>query len=239
QERGLQGANEKTLQAKLARSGDQLRGQKVDGVVWLQENPLLAVSSSSLQTLLDRTVQSVSEYHKTHPLFPGIPKQEILSGLPISKEIISGVLEIAAKKGLIALRQDSVSLPGWIPAASEKEQVLSTKAEASLIQHRLEFPQIDAWAHELGLSQEQARKILYWLVRESRAIKIDDDYFIHSTIWTDLKQKIKSLKETRKTFGVADFKTLFGVSRKYAIPLLERLDREGVTRRAGNERIIL
>lgn len=70
-------------------------------------------------------------------------------------------------------------------------------------------------------------------------MKIDEDYFLHRKTWEELKQKIRALKATQKSFSVPDFKTLFGVTRKYAIPLLERLDREGVTRRSGNERIII
>ena len=80
---------------------------------------------------------------------------------------------------------------------------------------------------------------MYLLVRQGKAIKVTEDYFLHPRIWDELKQKIRALKSTRQNFSVADFKTRFGVSRKYAIPLLELLDREGVTRRSGNERIII
>ena len=86
---------------------------------------------------------------------------------------------------------------------------------------------------------EKTRNILYLLVREQKAIKIADDYFLHKLAWTELKEKMRELKNNRKTFSVPDFKALFGISRKFAIPLLESLDREGITRRSGNERIIL
>jgi selenocysteine-specific elongation factor len=86
---------------------------------------------------------------------------------------------------------------------------------------------------------EKTRGLLYLLVREQKAVKIADDYFLHKNAWEHLKEKIRSLKTTQKTFSVPDFKALFGITRKFAIPLLENLDREGITRRAGNERIIL
>jgi selenocysteine-specific elongation factor len=68
---------------------------------------------------------------------------------------------------------------------------------------------------------------------------VADDFFMHRKTLDDIKIKIQELKAAQKTFSVADFKTRFGVTRKYAIPLLELLDREGVTRRMGNERIII
>jgi selenocysteine-specific elongation factor len=61
----------------------------------------------------------------------------------------------------------------------------------------------------------------------------------HQIALLDLRHKIATLKTTTPKIDVARFKDMTGVSRKYAIPLLEYLDRERVTRRVGDERVIL
>jgi len=54
-----------------------------------------------------------------------------------------------------------------------------------------------------------------------------------------MKKKIRARYSAGARFGVAEFKELFDLTRKHAIPLLEYLDRERVTRRLGSERILL
>ncbi|HEY4492221.1 MAG TPA: SelB C-terminal domain-containing protein, partial [Acidobacteriota bacterium] len=100
-------------------------------------------------------------------------------------------------------------------------------------------PGFDEIGKQLNQPPAKIKQILYLLVRQGEMIKISDDYFVHSAVWNDLKRQLQTLKTKQKTFSVADFKSVFRVSRKYAIPLLEHLDREGITRRSGNDRIIL
>jgi selenocysteine-specific elongation factor len=77
------------------------------------------------------------------------------------------------------------------------------------------------------------------LLRDKTLIKVSDDLVFHRIALDDLRKKIVGLKQTSPKIDVSRFKDLTGVSRKYAIPLLEYLDRERVTRRVGDERIIL
>jgi selenocysteine-specific elongation factor len=70
-------------------------------------------------------------------------------------------------------------------------------------------------------------------------IKISEDLVFHQKALEELKRRVSDYKSSSQRIDVARFKELAGVSRKYAIPLLEYLDREHVTRRAGEERIIL
>jgi len=77
------------------------------------------------------------------------------------------------------------------------------------------------------------------LLREAVLIKISEEMVFHHETLEGLKRRVRDYKLSSPTIDVARFKELAGVSRKYAIPLLEYLDREHVTRRAGEERIIL
>jgi selenocysteine-specific elongation factor len=83
----------------------------------------------------------------------------------------------------------------------------------------------------------RARNILQILVREKRLVRIGDDLMFHAVAIASLRELLAARKGER--FQVGAFKEWTGVSRKYAIPLLEYLDREHVTRREGDERVVL
>jgi selenocysteine-specific elongation factor len=70
-------------------------------------------------------------------------------------------------------------------------------------------------------------------------VKLTDDLVFHQTALQSLRQILAEYKTKSQKIDVAKFKDLTGISRKYAIPLLEYLDRERVTRRVGDERVIL
>jgi len=74
-------------------------------------------------------------------------------------------------------------------------------------------------------------------VRQKRLLRIGPDLVFHSTAIERLRQILAGRKSQR--FGIAEFKEWTGISRKYAIPLLEYLDREHVTRREGDRRLVL
>jgi len=91
----------------------------------------------------------------------------------------------------------------------------------------------------LKIDKTRAQKIITLLLRDKTLIKVSDDLVFHRSALNDLRTKLIALKPASPKIDVARFKDLTSVSRKYAIPLLEYLDRERVTKRVGDERIIL
>jgi selenocysteine-specific elongation factor len=76
-------------------------------------------------------------------------------------------------------------------------------------------------------------------LRDRVLVRLGDDLVFHRNALDDLKQKVRGMRAQTPQIDVARFKDATGVSRKYAIPLLEYLDRERVTRRMGDARQIL
>jgi selenocysteine-specific elongation factor len=97
-------------------------------------------------------------------------------------------------------------------------------------------------ARRAGLNAATADKLVALLVRQRTLVRLGTLVFHHEAL-ARLKEETRALKasapEGRAMVDVATFKAKYDVSRKYAIPLLEYLDRERVTRRAGDERIVL
>jgi len=91
----------------------------------------------------------------------------------------------------------------------------------------------------LRLDRARAEKLLKMLVKENTLHKVTEDLIFHKSALSKLREILTRRKAQNNRLGVTDFKNLTGLSRKYAIPLLEYFDRERVTRRDGDERIIL
>jgi len=91
----------------------------------------------------------------------------------------------------------------------------------------------------LKVDKSRAQKIVTLLLRDKILVKISEDLVFHRNALRDLRKQMSAEKLKSPKIDVARFKDIAGVSRKYAIPLLEYLDREHVTRRVGDERVIL
>jgi selenocysteine-specific elongation factor len=103
----------------------------------------------------------------------------------------------------------------------------------------LKVPALKEVLAGLRVDTSRGQKIVTLLLRERALVKVSEDLVFHREALEDLRKRMASEKVKSSKIDIARFKDLTGVSRKYAIPLLEYLDREHVTRRVGDERIIL
>jgi len=126
-----------------------------------------------------------------------------------------------------------LDLPQMIRTSSE---ALGTDAVVGL---RLQSASADDVIDSLKLDRTTARKIVQLMLKENALVKISEEMVIDRGSLDKLIANVKALKSKNPKLGVSEFKDLTGVTRKYAIPLLEYLDRQRVTRRVGDERTIL
>ena len=92
---------------------------------------------------------------------------------------------------------------------------------------------------KLPVDKARAQKLVTLLLRDRVLVKLSDDLVFHHTALDGLRQLMATQKSKTPKIDVPTFKDLIGVTRKYAIPLLEYLDQQRVTRRVGDERIIV
>jgi selenocysteine-specific elongation factor len=119
--------------------------------------------------------------------------------------------------------------------ARAKEQIEAAFASAGLT-----VPAVTEVLSRLPLEAKRAEKLLQILLREKSLIRVTPELVFHRDALRQMREKLAEFKRAKaERISVPAFKDLTGVTRKYAIPLLEYLDRERVTRRAGDERVIL
>jgi selenocysteine-specific elongation factor len=185
--------------------------------------------------------KAVETFHRANPLLPGIPKQELRARAGRARVEIFD----AALGDLVAAR--AVVTAGDLVSQAGREITLSTEETRAkeLIEHEFEsagltVPGFASVLAKLPVDAARAQKILQILLREKVLVKISSDLVFHRSTLQRLRETLaKYRKERGARLPITVFKELTGITRKYAIPLLEHLDREQVTRRAGDERVIL
>jgi selenocysteine-specific elongation factor len=188
------------------------------------------------QATRERMVKTVREFHQKHPLLPGIARQDLrgreLQDAPafVLDALIADAKEIVAEGETVRARGHKLVL-------KEDEEQARSAIERAFNETGLAVPSLAEVLAKSGVEAARARSLLQILLREKRLVRIGDELVFHQSAIDGLRGMLAAKKGTR--FGVAQFKEWTGVSRKYAIPLLEFLDREKVTRREGDERVVL
>jgi selenocysteine-specific elongation factor len=184
----------------------------------------------------DRLSQAVSEFHDRNPLAPGIPRQDLRSREMASAPPVVMDALLAAAAGLVVEGETVRSRTHRVVLQDDEEQARAA-IERAFEQASLAVPAVGEVLARSGIEMRRARALLEILLREKRLVRIGEDLVFHSSALDGLRQLLASRKSQR--FQVAQFKEWTGISRKYAIPLLEYLDRTRVTRREGDWRLVI
>jgi selenocysteine-specific elongation factor len=134
---------------------------------------------------------------------------------------------------------DLVRLPGYGVVMKDEEAESKKQIEGAFAAAGLQVPALREVIAGLKIDKMRAQKIVTLLLRDKVLIKVSDELVFHRSALDELRRQIVTYKSKSSRIDVATFKESTGVSRKYAIPLLEYLDRERVTRRVGDAREIL
>jgi selenocysteine-specific elongation factor len=181
----------------------------------------------------------VALYHQQNPLTPGINKDALWERVGIGSDGFAVALAALTREKKLELAGDLVRLPGRGIVMKDEEAESKAVIERAFRSAGLTVPALREVLAGLKIDGVRSQKIVTLLLREKVLVKIADDLVFHREALEDLRKRMAQEKAKRPRIDVARFKDLAGVSRKYAIPLLEYLDREHVTRRIGDERVIL
>lgn len=221
-------------------------GQKQLSV--LGQPPSLLAHASHLARVKREMGEQLERFHMTNPLVAGITREDLRgrlaergrsAGRAPSPLVFSTVLEQLQAQGKVVLEGETVLLAGRGIQLTPEEAAARVQISRAFEGAGLAAPSAKEVLAGLRLDRARAEKILRLLLKDGTLVKISEDLIFHSSALAQLRTVIARRKEQSNRINVGVFKELTGLSRKYAIPLLEYLDRERVTRRQGDERIIL
>jgi selenocysteine-specific elongation factor len=187
----------------------------------------------SARALLSETVR---DFHRANPLLPGMGKEDlrsrVLPGAPafLLDALLAADARLVAEGDTVRAREHSVAL-------RQDEEQAREAIERAFEKAGLATPALSEVLAGSGVEPARARSLLAILLREKRLVRVGDDLVFHRSAIEGLHAMLAGRKPC--SFSVGEFKDWTGISRKYAIPLLELLDRERITRREGDRRVIL
>lgn len=185
-------------------------------------------------------VPTLEQFHRENPLLEGISRTELQGQTDASNDtVFEALLQGLVRERKIEVAGDLVRLPGRGVVMKDEEAESKKKIEDAFATAGLKVPALHEVLAGLKIDKVRAQKIVTLLLRDRALIKISDELVFHRSALEQLRAQIAARKTKSPVIDVATFKEMTGVSRKYAIPLLEYLDRERVTRRVGDSRQIL
>jgi selenocysteine-specific elongation factor len=207
-----------------------------DALLAIRQPELWLVDHEWARGAVVRMTEVLREFHRDHPLAPGLAREEVRShefpGAPpfLLDALVAGAPGVAAEGDTLRLASHKVVL-------RQEEAAASAAMEAIFEKAGLAVPPVAEALAKAGVDPARARTLLQILLRDGRLVKTGDELVFHRSALEGLRRRLAAYRGQR--LGVPEFKDLAGVSRKYAIPLLEYLDRERVTRREGDRRLVL
>ena len=224
----------------IARTG--LLGSEIERLagspdfVSLRQPELWLIDAQQFRATAGKLAAALGEFHRQNPLLPGMAKQELRGRvIPKAPPFVLDALLGAARE--IAVEGDIVRLAAHRLVLKEDEAQAREAIERAFAEAGLAVPAVGDVLAKSGVEVKRARSLLEILVREKRLVRVTTELVFHSAAMEDLKRMLAARRSER--FSVPIFKDWTGISRKYAIPLLEYLDRERITRREGDERVVL
>jgi selenocysteine-specific elongation factor len=194
-----------------------------------------------IAALQQALLSALAQHHRQHPLVEGMPREEARERLfgrapQAVFELVVG--NLVAAKQIVA--RDRLALATHKLALSDEEARARDVIERTYRDAGLKPPDAQTLATHAGVKADVATRVTTLLVRQKVLARVDDLVF-HEAALKQLKEDVRSMSRATQaaTIDVGTFKDRFGITRKYAIPLLEYLDRERITRRVGDTRHII
>ena len=207
------------------------------------------LSRSAFDELARVAAAEVAAYHEREPLARGLLRETLREKrfAHAAPEVFRAVLSHLETEGQIVSDKEIVRAAAHSLALSPSDAAMKDRLEKVYLDAALEAPTLEEALERAGVkasssAREHARKLLQLLLDAGSLVRVSAELFFHRDALARLLEQLKAYAaahEPERLIDVAAFKDLAGISRKYAIPLLEYLDRERVTRRAGDKRIIL
>ncbi len=208
----------------------------------VSSEPLILLGRKAFDEVRRKIGERVERFHKENPLSPGIAREDLRASLGrrVRAETFRAALEELAGEKKLHVQGEIVKRAGSQIALQPEEAQAKGEIEKAFAEAGLAVPSVKEVLARLSVEAKRAEKLLQILLREKSLVRVSPELIFHRDALAHLKEQLVTYKKAKgERISVPIFKDLTGITRKYAIPLLEYLDRERVTRRAGDERVIL
>lgn len=200
-------------------------------------SPIFILAQSSFDFVCDRILAFVQELQDNQEEFIGINPEKIKQRFRLHPKILGLALGYLERMAKIEQFEDRIVLAGFKPSISPEDEKLLAKMENLSLSGEFQLLSLEDIKKRLRLSSTKMERMLALLIERKKVVKGKDGFMLHAKWLDEVIDRIRT--SGREEISVKDFKEMTGLTRKYAIPLLELLDQMGVTQRVGSTRKIL
>ena len=245
-EAGDSGLDDSALVARTGLTGHSIAATRTElvraGLVRsIESSPPTVASAQAFDAAAVRALDTVRQFHATEPLVKGITREDLKARAfkEASPVFFRAVVDALVAEKKLATDQDVVHLFGRIVAFKGEDEQHRALLAARFRDLGLQVPSPDEVITGAKVDRATGRKIVQLLLKDHSLVKINETMIVDSSALQKLVDDIRARKAVNPRLGVGEFKELTGLSRKFAVPLLEYLDAQRITRRVGDDRIIL
>ncbi len=211
------------------------------GEVLLFDKERRAYASPAMVTRLsDRMVAAVKAHAEAHPLAPGLPKEELKQklGTGLDPRLFARVLANLAEKDVLAIDGESIREKARATPIAADDEELTASVARTLSEAKLTPPYLDDVHKLVGAPQARVASVLKLLEKQGRVVRVNQEMYFDAATIAGLRERLVAFLKEHRQITTQQFKELVGGTRKYTIPLGEYFDREKVTLRVGEVRVL-
>jgi selenocysteine-specific elongation factor len=234
---GIQGIDASHIEGWVSADSESIKeaieSLKKEGTVRQFESIMIHKTTfDSFRGIVKKVLQ---DYHKRNPLKPGIQKEELRSHIHLKPKFFDQM--ITALKDVIVER-DTVRLLAFNIALSKEDEAFSTTILEILGNAGFQPLTVEELSQSLQADQKYLFEILKLMVKDGSLIKINESLYITSSVYGRLIELLKDFSGKKTEMLVSEFREMLGTSRKYALPFLEYLDANRITKRTDDKRFV-
>jgi selenocysteine-specific elongation factor len=189
--------------------------------------------------LREQIVRVLEAFHAQYPLRAGISREELRGRAGSADErIFSHMLGTLEAGGLVKAEKDKVRLATHQIRLSPVQRMAVDKVDTLFRSAGAAPPSPEEALVKAGLAGSEENELFQLLLEERRLVRIKESLFFHAEALKAIEDKLVAYLKEKKEIGPAEMKDLLGISRKYAIPLMEHFDGQRVTTRVGDKRVL-
>jgi selenocysteine-specific elongation factor len=177
----------------------------------------------------------IAEYEIKSPLALGVPARTLREGLQVDEELADISIREMERIGEIESRGPLVRKTGWAPSPSERDVQVSDHLAHDICAGNQEPPSVGELVSRYGSS---VPALLRFLERQGRIVQVETDRYYDRGTLESMIGRLRAKLAPGQVYVPAQLRDVLGFSRKYLIPFLEFCDRNGVTERRGEGRIL-
>jgi selenocysteine-specific elongation factor len=201
---------------------------KTSGGAWLHRDTVDQTAAAVLA--------AIQAFHAANPQRAGLGRDALPAAVKAGAELLDLAIAALVVKGQAVRTGEVLAVAGWKPQVPDRDQQLGEQIEAQLRTSAWTPPSPEELAVNFGEPLPRISTILRLLAERGRVVKLDDRVWMHRDAVDAGKEAALKLFRRAPAFTTMDFRDALGVSRKFAVPLLDHLDKLRVTARSGNNR---